>query len=131
MTNKIEWLDRTALRLPYLTLCLNEKQYKAAVKHIKIENPSYWLSEDNGACVHTFENGSKIACVVCLRVDEGDSSITIAGRLVHEAVHVWQQNMESIGETRAGTEIEAYGIQNIAEVLFDSYRKQTSKQLYH
>ena len=50
----------------------------------------------------------------------------VAGRLVHEAVHVWQRYCDHIGERRPGNEQEAYGIQSIAQELMQSFVEQTA-----
>ena len=125
---KVEWLDRTALELPFLTLCLSEQQYLSAVKHLKVANPSPWLSDKHAACVHTFDNKEGgVACVVCLAVVPDASPINVAASLAHEAVHVWQVCRKDMGEQNAGDEIEAYAIQNIVAMLFKSYVKQTQE----
>jgi hypothetical protein len=125
MSDKLEWLDRTLLRMPYVTLCLNEKQYLRAVKHLKCPSHNKWLEEYHAACVHTLESEGKTCCVACLRIDPSRTPLEVVGSLAHESVHVWQAYLDQIGERRAGAEIEAYGIQNILSVLLDSYVKQT------
>ena len=124
---RIEWLDRTAIRTPYLTLCLTERQYLQVVKLLKVPRPVGWMPDECAACVQTFNSPQGgIACVVCLDESQHGSSLEIVESLVHEAVHVWQACRDRMGETNVGKEIEAYAIQNICATLFESYVKQTS-----
>jgi hypothetical protein len=50
----------------------------------------------------------------------------VAGLLVHEAVHIWQEHCERIGEDSPGRETEAYSIQWISQQLFWEYVRQVS-----
>jgi hypothetical protein len=49
--------------------------------------------------------------------------------LVHEAVHVYQHMMHDIGEGSPGEEMQAYGIEFIAETLINAMaeREKASK----
>lgn len=124
---KTKWLDRDTVRAPYTTLCLNERAYLAAVRHLKVPNPDPWIDPKMFACVHTFEAQGKLTCVVCIGPRSADASpIELACTLVHESVHIYQRLCESIGETRPGKEFEAYTIERIAERLMREYVRQTT-----
>ena len=114
---KTEWLDRRiAAPGPYLALCLNEAQFAAALGHCGIAaGAAPFLSTTHAdATTHMLTNRhGELTCVVCLGDCEGRSGVEIAGLLVHEAVHVWQQYADRIGETHPGSEQEAYAIQSI------------------
>lgn len=121
---KTNWLDRRiAAPGPYLALCLSEAEFRAATTHVKAPSIPKWC--DKHAQVHTFdhENGG-VCCVVCLRSYEGRDPIEVAGLLVHEAVHVWQQYAESIGERYEGMEQEAYAIQSISQELMAEFARR-------
>lgn len=123
---KARWLDRRiAAPGPYLTLCLSEAEFRAAIKCLKSPEIPLWCKKD--ACVHTFDHiEGKICCVVCLKDWQGKDPVVVAGLLVHEAVHVWQQYADAIGERYEGREQEAYAIQAVAQELMAEFaRRQT------
>lgn len=123
----MKWLDRRVSHPgPYLTLCLTEAEYLRAMKHCKISNPGPWIaSPQASATAHhlTNENG-EIVCVVCMKDWERRDPLEVAGLLVHEAVHVWQEYAENIGESRPGREQEAYAIQGIAQELMAEFARR-------
>lgn len=129
---KIKWLDRRVAKPgPYLCLCLSEEEYLQALRAIRYkETPPTWVSPGAGATTHLFSNprGDTVT-VVCLkeREDRGDGSLVgveVAGLLVHEAVHVWQDYAEQMGERTPGKEQEAYAIQGIAQELMAEYARR-------
>lgn len=124
---KTRWLDRRiGAQGPYLTLCLSEDEFHAAVKHLKCQ-PTEWVTKS--AAVHTYASPRGITCIVCLRPGPDRSPIEIAGLLVHEAVHVWQEWCDDIGETHPGREQEAYGVQAIAQELMAEYARRVENGL--
>jgi hypothetical protein len=125
---KTKWLDRDTVRAPYMALCLTERAFLAAVRHCKVKQPGPWLDTNKQkACVHTWELEGKVTCVVCLHPDAaaGDP-IEVAASLIHEAVHVFQRLCDSIGESEAGREFQAYSIERIAERLMREFVRQTA-----
>ncbi len=125
---RTNWLDRRIGKAgPYLALCLSEDEFRAAVLHLKSADVPRWVSHRADATMHTFdhEDGS-LVCVVCLSNTEGRNAIEIAGMLVHEAVHVWQQWCDDAGELRPGNEQEAYAIQAIAQELMAEYSRRVA-----
>lgn len=76
--------------------------------------------------MHTFERDGEAVCIVCLSGTEGRSGVEIAGMLIHEAVHIWQQYCEDIGERHPGDEQEAYAIQAIAQELLAEYARRAA-----
>ena len=122
MKNKINWLSRVGLPLPYYCLCLNEKQFNKVLKHLKVKDKPDFLKNDYcNATVHHFQFSGKLACVVCLG-DTKDRHITeIYGLLIHESVHIYQEFLNFIGERQTGIETEAYLIQTISQNLIDQY----------
>jgi hypothetical protein len=129
MSRTSRWLARDLLVGPYLILCLSEQDYRKAVKTLKVPGAGQWLKTPQAdATAHTFENvnDGDLAAVVCLKLDDTRTGIEVAGLLTHEAVHVWQQFREWIGEDKPGDEAEAYAIQRISQRLWCSYVEQTS-----
>lgn len=114
---KTHWLDRRiAAPGPYLALCLSESEFLAAMAHLDIKQPGEWLNPGKPATAHMANSpkGDRV-CVVCIDRWQGRNPIEVAGLLVHEAVHVWQEYAEFIGERFPGAEQEAYAIQSIAQ----------------
>lgn len=121
------WLDRRiAPPGPYLTLCLTEDEFLAAMRHCKITHPPAWLkSPTANATTHMLTNNKgEAVCIITMRDWEGRDPIEVAGLLVHEAVHVWQEYAERIGEHTPGSEQEAYAIQAVAQELMAEYARR-------
>jgi hypothetical protein len=123
------WLDRRiAAPGPYLTLCLNEQQFRKALKHCGLpENSTEFMktSHADATCHYLNNQSGDLVCIVCLGDHSGRNGIEIAGLLVHEAVHIWQRYAERIGEDRPGDEQEAYAIQAIAQELMAEFARQS------
>lgn len=124
----VKWLDRRVAKPgPYLTLCLSEKDFLAAMKHCKIKQPPDWIKTPQAHATTHFlanDNGDTV-CVICMRSWEGRDPIEVAGLLIHEAVHVWQEYAAVMGEQNPGSEQEAYAIQAIAQELLAEFARQT------
>ncbi len=124
---KVRWLDRRiAAAGPYLALCLSEDEFKAAMRHLKIDGAGPWISNDHShATAHEVLGSDGRRCVVvCLSQWEGRDPIEVAGLLIHEAVHVWQAYCDDIGEEKPGREQEAYAIQAIAQELLAEFARR-------
>lgn len=124
--SKTKWLDRRiAAPGPYLCLFLSEEEYLAEMRKLKFKNPPPWVTPGADATVHHFEqtDGAKMS-VVCLSVADDRTAVEIAGLLVHEAVHIWQEYAEGIGEREPGREQEAYAIQAISQELMAEYARR-------
>ena len=128
MKHPYRWLDRrVAAPGPYLTLCLTEAEFHDALRKLKLHERPTFVSPNADATTHHFANDSGgQVCIVCLRDCRKRDSIEIAGMLVHEAVHVWQEYCERIGEKQPGTEQEAYAIQAIAQELMAEFRRRVT-----
>lgn len=125
---KTRWLDRRiAAPGPYMTLCLSEAEFRAALAKLTPPCVPAWMNAGADATTHFFDNQDKKTCaIVCLGKTDGRNAIEVAGLLVHEAVHVWQQHCEDIGERKPGDEQEAYGIQSIAQELLAEYARRVA-----
>jgi len=118
----MRWLPRTLISSPHLTLCLNEKEYIQAVRHCKINEHPPWVSELSDATTHIWQNDKRTVTIVCIRPRKDRAEAY--GILVHEAVHVWQQAMKDLNESAPGEEVEAVGIQGIAQQLIEEYMRR-------
>lgn len=123
---KTRWLDRRiAAPGPYLALCLSESEYTAALRHLRVPDPPRWVNDGADATAHYLTTpAGKRACVVCLDNWQGRDPIEVAGLLIHEAVHVWQDYCDGIGERAPGTEQEAYAVQAIAQELLAEFARR-------
>jgi hypothetical protein len=125
---KIKWLDRRTVIAPHLTLCLSEKEYLAVCKHLKVENPTPWVASGARATNHTFESDGRLTCVVCMsELAQESEGVEVAALIVHEATHIKQELMQSIGETHPSPEFEAYTMQSICQTLFEEYARRALK----
>ncbi len=125
---KPKWLDRRiAAPGPYLTLCLSQDEFDAVLKHLDIPHTQYLRTARADATTHHLHApGKKLCSVVCLGDMSGRTGVEIAGLLVHEAVHVWQEYADCIGENQPGCEQEAYAVQAIAQELMAEYSRRLS-----
>ncbi len=123
---RTKWLDRRiAAPGPYLALCLSEAEFAAALRHIKVSGDPPWITNAHShATAHTFEGPRGLTVIVCLCEFEGRNPIEVAGLLIHEAVHIWQQYADHIGEHRPGDEQEGYAIQAIAQELMAEFARR-------
>jgi hypothetical protein len=121
------WLDRRiASPGPHLALALSQREFDKALKHCGVLRGAEWLNAGADATAHFLvRKGGGVTAVVCLQVTDERNSIEIAGLLVHEAVHVWQEYADAIGEHRPGREQEAYAIQSIAQELMAEFARRT------
>lgn len=122
----VRWLDRhIAAPGPYMTLCLSEAELAAAVEHLRYPHAVPWVARGTQGTMHALENPQgELVCLVLLDDWQGRDPIEVAGLLVHEAVHVWQQYADDIGEHRPGREQEAYAIQVIAQELMAEFSRR-------
>jgi hypothetical protein len=125
---KYRWLNRRVAKLgPYLTLCLTPEEQIHALRGLTKENIAFPMT---GALCTTLchEKTGDLCCIVSLsQASQAKCEpIEIAGLLVHEAVHIWQQHAKDIGETNPGLEQEAYAIQGISQELMAEYARRIS-----
>lgn len=123
----MKWLDRALVVSPYYYgLCLSEKDFQKELKGLKIprdEWPAFLASKSADATAHFFESGDgKRCCIITLGSVKGRSVAQVHSMLVHEAVHLWQEIREDIGERRPSPEFEAYAVQSLAQRLIESYQ---------
>ena len=132
--SKSKWLERCVLAHPDLTLCLTEKAFSAAYRHVfrsRKDSPEMpiWVDDDADAMMHTLSEGADIlACIVCL----DDSSVGTLSQLValmaHEAQHVVQEVQRQHNALPLGDdEMECGLLDHITMRLMESYMEQTNR----
>ena len=125
MNKQFEWCNNGLIFGPYFCLCLDEKQYLKQVKKLGVYNYNQFVNNGSDATCHYFTNSNnELTCIVCLSNFDNKSNIQIYGLLVHEAVHIWQEFKNKIGEINPSVEFEAYAIQSISQELFKSFERQ-------
>lgn len=126
MKQKYKWLNRrVAKQGPYLTLCLNQDELSHALRGMTKEHIAFPTTGATCTTLTHDKTGELCAVVsVSKHSQENCNAIEMAGLLVHEAVHVWQRYAEDLGETRPGTEQEAYAVQGISQELLMEYARR-------
>lgn len=125
-TQGIKWCERNLVSspIPY-GVCVSERSFRRELKALGHKNPPNWLEAGSEAQVHTFQSSQgHIVVVVTVRPDEDAEKIRET--LVHEAVHVWQEIREYIGETEPSKEFEAYSTEAIYANLLKEYKALSS-----
>lgn len=110
-------------------LCATKKRFKKYLKRLRIDKrlwPDFTLNKQSNATTHFFENNStgKTAALVCIGGTDDATDIQVMSLIVHEAVHVWQEIKDNIGEKYPSTEFEAYAIQVISQSLMCEWKDQ-------
>lgn len=127
-TTKPRWLGRRiAAPGPYLSLALSQEEFDVLMKRLRVP-PTRWLCAGADATAHFMDSPRGLAAVVCLGGWRGRDPVEVAGLLVHEAVHVWQEYAAHIGEKHPGSEQEAYAIQSVAQELMAEFARRTAHE---
>jgi hypothetical protein len=111
----------------YYALCTSQKDYEKELKRIGI-NPQPGITGSQGATLNmmTSKDGKECA-IICIFNHTLDYE-QIASMLAHEAVHLFQEIKENIGERNPSAEFEAYCIQCITQNLLYAYKKQVRRK---
>lgn len=125
------WLERRIAKPgPYLTLCLSEEELKHALRGM---TKHYVAFPESGALCTTLDHAkTKEVCAVVSvskHSQEFCNAIEMAGLLIHEAVHVWQEYAQRMGEKSPGDEQEAYAIQAISQELLAEYARRLDDKI--
>lgn len=126
MTDDI-WRTRGLIHTPFCyTLCATEDSFAEVLNYLELPEearPPFVTPGRDGTC-HWFNHGETSVAVVCIRVREGVTSIQVAGLIVHEAVHLWQEARQDLNERAPSSEFEAYSVQWLAQSLLEQYASQ-------
>lgn len=125
--DKVIWLDR-GWQPVAIGFVPSKSAWDSEMKRLRsdIEYPAHRMA---GGLTHLSRNettGESLILVCCHPNSERDA-MSVIMTLVHEAVHVWQFLREEIGEKNPGIELEAYGIEHIAEGLINAYCESQGK----
>jgi hypothetical protein len=128
------WCDRHLLTTPiYYGLALTEDDFHRELRRLGLKPKDWpaWIANDHSdAMVHrlTHKASGRECAIVCLRLKKGFDGVQVAALLVHEAVHLWQEFRDHIGERSPSSEFEAYSIQSIAQELMNAYVALTKRK---
>jgi hypothetical protein len=121
------WCNRSLMKGVYFTLCLTEHQFNAACKHLKVTGADY--QQQHHGTTYYFENPERErVCIVVIRGAKKRKISEVIGLIAHEAMHVWQETKQFIGEPNPSKEFEAYAVQNIVQELFMLFEKLKHKK---
>lgn len=127
---KPQWRERALIYGPYFTLCLTERDFTEQLDGLGItSHPPYVSHAGADATTHHLSNrANERVCIVCIKDWYARTGIEVAGLLVHEATHIWQEWLESVGEHAPGRETAAYAIQSLSQELMLEFARQTGVQ---
>lgn len=123
----MKWCDRSLIVSPYCYgLCKSEKEFHRELSKLKLPRedwPNFMASTHANMTVHFFEQMGDIGkcAIVCVGKTKGFSKAQVLALLTHEAVHIWQEIRDNIGEKYPSSEFEAYSIQTISQRLMEAY----------
>ena len=124
--SKYRWLDRRVAKPgPFLTLCLSQEELTHALRGMTKEHVEFPIS--GAVCTTlTHDKTNELCAIVSVskHSQENCNAIEMAGLLVHEAVHVWQEHAKWMNEHNPATEQEAYAIQGISQELMAEYARR-------
>lgn len=110
-------------------LCVSEKQFHKLLKQIELPTDLWapFVNKNAHATAHFLERGGRGLAIVCIVPDKSRTREQVHALIAHEAVHVWQDVRERMGEKAPSSEFEAYAVQNIVQDLLCDYREGMKK----
>ena len=111
-----EWYTTPFEHMRY-TLVRNQDQLDILFDNVKA--PFEFLESNADARVSFIDDYA----VVQIKDERKWGLNQIHGLLLHEAVHIWQELREKMGEESPSAEFKAYTVQSIAQNLFEMYEE--------
>ena len=112
----IKYLDITPFPAS-VGVTTSETDYIKEMKRLHIYDPPPFTNSGMDGSTNFFIHANNLYIIVTIKANNKTSKKQLIGLVVHEAVHVWQAVLESIGEDNCGDEITAYNIQNIVQFM--------------
>jgi hypothetical protein len=115
----VVWCRQGWYPVPY-AFCPSEKAWRAEMRRL---NAADAYPESDARTVAFEKNGALRIYVTLAERMDGKDPLGIVCLLVHEAVHVWQEMCDHVGDRNPSRETEAYAIQRISSELIAAYAK--------
>ena len=128
--NKDLWLSMGPYPI-YVAIVLNRKEYDNVIRHLKVPDPSPFITTNIGE-VHHFSHSNGMACAVLMLDGKKLATLplsTIVSTVAHEAVHVWQAARDKICERSPATEQEAWFVDYVVGAVFDRLKPYLRKKV--
>lgn len=122
-----KWLSRAIFQSPvFYTIATSKKIMEFELKRLKIDLCFDHVSPNADATTHQLiNNEGKEINIVCVYSYRSMSPLVLQALICHEAVHIWQNIRDRIGEKCPSHEFEAYAVQNIFHELLTEFERQT------
>ncbi len=123
--HRVIWCDR-GWQPVYFGFCPSEKAWHRQMETFSATDEPY--PDSDGRCTFFTKDG-KVSCIVTIRdgTEAARSTVEIAGLLVHEAAHVWQEVRKAMQEKEPSIEFEAYSMQAIFQELYSAFMDTRGK----
>lgn len=125
---KTKWLDRNLIQNPlYFCLCTSPAILKSELKKMKCD-AEINIPIGKSATTNFLKNERNETVVIVCLYDHSTDLEQIHALLVHEAIHIWQEIKDILGEKNPSHEFEAYSIQQISQQMFYEYKRQKPRK---
>lgn len=126
--SKTIWCDR-GFQPHFFGFCPDEAAWKRLLRSFNHPTPVPYPVSAGACSIFDHSPGGKSSSVVTIAqdVDKRCTKQEIVGLIVHEATHVYQHMLESMGEKNPSTEFEAYSMQGITQSLLSAYEASRKK----
>ena len=95
----------------------DKEAFYKELKRLKVLEDVEFIGEGANARTHYFTSKGDLTIIVTIDLTSNHPFDEVCGLLVHEAVHVFQQLLNYIGDSKTSNEIEAYHIGSIAQSM--------------
>jgi hypothetical protein len=112
--------------IPYCYgFCPDETAWKRETKRLGVPHLKYPTAD--AMCHHLEATTDQGRCTIVTVGHMKRPAANVVTLLVHEAMHVWREMRDTIGEKEPSSEFEAYSVQNIAFNLIQAYEQTRGK----
>jgi hypothetical protein len=122
--SKVIWCDRGWIPYHY-GFCPDEAAWKRETKRLGAPLGDYPVAD--AMCTHLTDRKTEDNLTIVTVGHVKRPARIVITLLVHEAMHVWRQIREEIGEQTPSSEFEAYTMQNITLNLIEAYEATRGK----